>query len=251
MLIQKLRRIQVGVFVHYAETDELCVLQTGNHAENTSLLRPFEVCLEAYQIIKGGSGVILTQLYYCVGFFAVARVNEPYRLQRTEAHGVLASCSHFLDRHAGFKYIMLKILNGSAFRIAESFPEGNVFLLCVEGAVEVVGAALVVAGRTVNLVVVQGIGGNNRCCRIKEVQIISLQQLFDIGEKRVAGQRAAGYDDSAFEAFKIGHFFVDNGNERIGLHCFGYGSGKAVAVNSQSAAGRHLMLISFLHDEGA
>ena len=251
MLIQQLRRIQVGVFVHYAETDELCVLQTGNHAENTSLLRPFEMCLEAYQIIKGGSGVILTQLYYCICFLAITRVNEAYRLQRAEAHGVLASCSHFLNRHAGFKYIMLKILYGSAFRIADSFPEGNVFLLRVEGAVEVVGAALVVAGGTVNLVIVQGIGGNNRCCGIKEVQIISLQQLFDIGEKRVAGQRAAGYDDSAFKAFQVGHLFVDNGNKRIGLYCFGYGSGKAVAVDSQSAAGRHLMLVSLFHDEGA
>ena len=107
---------------------------------------------------------------------------------------------------------MLKIFYGSAFRIAESFPEGNVFLLRVEGAVEVVGAALVVAGRTINLVIVKGIGGNNRRCGIKEVQIISLQQLFDIGEKRVAGQRAAGYDDSAFKAFQIGHLFVDDGN---------------------------------------
>ena len=174
MLIQKLRRIQIGVFVHYAETHELCVLQTGNHAENTSLLRPFEVCLEAYQVIKGGCGVILTQLHYCVGFLPVTRVNEAYRLQRAEAHGVLASCSHFLDRHAGFKYIMLKILYGSTFRIAERFPEGNVFLLRVEGAVEVVGAALVVTGSPVNLVIVQRIGGNNRCCGIKEVQIICL-----------------------------------------------------------------------------
>ena len=146
---------------------------------------------------------------------------------------------------------MLKILHGSAFRIAESFPEGNVFFLRVEGAVEVVGAALVVAGGAVNLVIVQRIGGNNRCCGIKEVQIISMQQLFDIGEKRITGQRAAGYDDSAFEAFQVGHLFVDDGNERIGLHCFGYGSGKAVAVNSQSAAGRHLMLVSLLHDERA
>ena len=118
MLIQQLRRIQIGVFVHNAEAHELCVLQTWNHAENTSLLRPFEMCLEAYQIIKGGSGVILTQLYYCICFLAITRVNEAYRLQRTEAHGVLASCSHFLDRHAGFKYIMLKIFYGSAFRIA-------------------------------------------------------------------------------------------------------------------------------------
>ena len=237
--------------MHDAETDELCVLQTGNHAENTSLLRPFEVCLEAYQVVERGCGVILTQLYYCVGLLAVARINEAYGLQRAKAHGVLASCCHFLDRHAGFKYIMLKILYGSAFRIAERFPEGNVFLLRVEGAVEVVGAALVVAGRTVNLVVVQGIGGNNRCCRIKEVQIICLQQLLDIGEKRSAGQRAAGYDYSAFQAFQVGHLFVDNGNERIGLHSLGYGSGKAVAVNSQSAAGRHLMLVSLLHDERA
>ena len=83
------------------------------------------------------------------------------------------------------------------------------------------------------------------------MQIISLQQLFDIGEKRITGQRAAGYDDSAFEAFQVGHLFVDNGNERIGLHSLGYGSGKAVAVNSQSAAGRHLMPVSLLHDEGA
>ena len=146
---------------------------------------------------------------------------------------------------------MFKILNGSAFRIAESFPEGNVFLLRVEGAVEVVGAALVVAGGTVNLVIVHGIGGNNRCCGIKEVQIIRLQELFDIGEKCVAGQRAAGYDDSAFKAFQVGHLFVDNGNKWISLYCFSYGSGKAVAVNSQSAAGRHLMLVSLLHDERA
>ena len=156
------------------------------------------MCLEAYQIIKGGSGVILTQLYYCICFLAITRVNEAYRLQRAEAHGVLASCSHFLDRHAGFKYIMLKIFYGSAFRIAESFPEGNVFLLRVEGAVEVVGTALVVAGRTINLVIVKGIGGNNRRCGIKEVQILRLQELFYVGKKRIAGQRTAGYDDSAF-----------------------------------------------------
>ena len=78
-----------------------------------------------------------------------------------------------------------------------------------------------------------------------------MQQLFDIVKKRSAGQRAAGYDDSAFEAFQVGHLFVDDGNERISLHCFGYGSGKAVAVNSQSAACRHLMLVSLLHDERA
>ena len=39
-----------------------------------------------------------------------------------------------------------------------------------------------------------------------------------------------------YDRIPVGHLFMDDGNERIGLHCFGYGSGKADAALNESEA---------------
>ena len=197
MVIQQLRRIEIGVLMHNAEAHELSLLQAGNHAEYAALLRPFQMRLEADDVVQRCSSIVLTELHYCIGLLAVTRINQADRLQRSEAHGVLASRSHFLNRHAGFKNVMLKVLHRSAFCIAESFPEGQIFLLRIEGAVQVISAAFVIAGRTINLVIIKRISSDNRCGSIEEMEIFLVQQLFDVGGQRIARQRAAGNDNCA------------------------------------------------------
>ena len=144
---------------------------------------------------------------------------------------------------------MLKVLHRSAFCITERLPEGQIFLLRIEGTVQVISAALVIAGRTINLVIIKRISSDNRGGSIEEMEIFLLQQLLDVGGQRIARQRAAGNDNRALKAFQICNLFIYYGYERIAFHCLRHACSEAVAVNGQSATGRHLMLICLLHDE--
>jgi hypothetical protein len=48
--------------MHHAIAHKGCLVQSGDHPENSSLFTPFKVCLKANHIVERGGQVILSQL---------------------------------------------------------------------------------------------------------------------------------------------------------------------------------------------
>ena len=74
--VKKPGRIQIRIAVHDAVAQEPGVVKGGDHGEHPLLLRPFQVGLEAHQIIDGAVGVVLAQLHHRVGIAARFRIRQ-------------------------------------------------------------------------------------------------------------------------------------------------------------------------------
>lgn len=92
-------RIQKGVAVHHTVAHKLRIFQPGDHAEHPLLLTPFEVCLEAHDVIQGALLIFCAQLHICPRTVAGVGVYQTHRAQRAEPHGVGAPGSHDLNGH--------------------------------------------------------------------------------------------------------------------------------------------------------
>ena len=140
------RGIDKGIPVHDAITDELGIFQSRYQPEDTSLLRPLQVCLKAHDVVKGALRIILPQLHHCMGKPPGMGIFQPHRLQRAKQQGILSPGSHFLHRHAALKEnLLLKAVGFRLFRIHQLLPEMPV-LLPVHGAVDICRLPLVVTG---------------------------------------------------------------------------------------------------------
>ena len=213
-------------------------MQGGDHGEHPLLLAPFQVGLEAHQIVDGAVGVVTPQLHHGVGLTAGLGIHQAAGLQGTEAQGVLAPAGHDLHRHTALEHAaVLKAVDLGLLRLHQLRPEGLIFLFG-HGAVDVVRGALIVAGGEIRTVHVHAVEGHQRGRRVKEVQRMAAAQLFRNGiRQRVRGQRAAGDDHIPLRY--SGHLAGDHGDIGVAQHGLGDHAGKALPVHRQRTAGGH------------
>ena len=141
--------------MHDAITDKFGLLQSGNHAEDSTLFRPFQMRLEADQIKQGARRVVLAELYDRVGFAPVAGIFQADGFQRPVAHGVFAAIRHFFDGHTAFEDIsLLKVLDLGRFRVPQRFAEGHVFFFRIKRAIQIGRLSLAIPGGPVNNIVI-------------------------------------------------------------------------------------------------
>src|SRR5437660_4673109 len=130
--IEDVRSIDVGIAVHHPESNELRVLQPGNHAEDPLLLAPLEPALESDQPPERPFLILLPKLDHRIGPSTRTRIDQPDRLHRPESQRLFAAPRHLLDRYAH-----LEVYNLHVFRVVRRrylllrnrLPEGVTFFL--------------------------------------------------------------------------------------------------------------------------
>ena len=192
-IIKKTGRVEIGVAVHNAITQELCVLKSGDHAKYPSLLGESQVRLEADEVEHCSLAVLLAKLDNSVEFFSHAWVDEPYGLERSVAQGVIASLCHDLNGHTALKYLdvllalFVKLLELCLFGSRKSLPKG-VVLFFVHGTVDIVRISLVVTGCEKGNVHIDGGGINDGRGGIKEMQLATAELACDKFRHSIRGQ---------------------------------------------------------------
>ena len=234
--VQQAGGIQIGVAVHDAVAQELGVPEGGNHGEHPALLRPFQMGLEAHQIVDGAVGVVLAELHHGVGVPARLGVGQALGLQGAEAEGVLAPAGHDLHRHAALEHaavvkaVDLRLLGGG-----EGLPKGGVLFL-IHGAVDIVGGAPVVPGGEIGAGHIHAVEGHQRGGGVVEMEAVGLAgEGGDLFRQGVGGQGAGG--DDHLSRRNLRHLPLLHGDVGVGADGLGDHPGKAVAVHRQGAAG--------------
>ena len=169
MGIQEAGGLQEGVAVHHAVPGIGGILQAGNHAEDTLLLREFQSGLEAYNIEQGSLLVILPQLDNRKGFFSCPGIFQPNRLHGTKGKHHPTTACHGFNRHAAFEHLgFLEAVHFGSFCRQQSIHKGIVFFFR-HGAVEII-ISPVIPGLTEDLIHVQGFQRYDRRSCIIEMQ---------------------------------------------------------------------------------
>ena len=176
------------------------------------------------------------------------RIGQPDRLHRPVAQRLVAALGHHLDRQAAVEIgrVGLPILEIDLLAGQQRRDEGVVLLLR-HRAVDVVGAGaagpdLVVARLEPRHRHVDGILVHDRRDRIEERQRVLVGQLADgLGQRRRG--EGAGRDDhvAPFGRRQTGDLGAVDLDQGMVVQRLGDGGGKAVAVDRQRAARRHLV----------
>jgi len=182
--------VDVGVAMDLAVAEEGCVFEAGDELEDAVLFAVLEVVLEAYEIVGVGAEVLLTELDDGVGPAAGLGIGEAYGFHGAEAESVASAAGGLFDGEAALE--VLKLLGCAGCR--EFFPvfgfyclgggEGfhEAFVLFFgEGAVDVVGCALVVAGGEVDLVHVDGSGVDDGGDGVVEGKVVRAGEALEFG----------------------------------------------------------------------
>ena len=116
--------------MHDAVAQVLGVVQGRDQGEHTLLLAPFQVGLEAHQIVDGAVSVVPPQLNHGVRLPTGLGVGQAAGLQGAEAEGILAPARHDLHGHAALEHVgVLEAVYLGLLRLHQFLPEGQVFLL--------------------------------------------------------------------------------------------------------------------------
>ena len=237
--------------MHNAVAHELGVLQAGDHREHPLLLAPFQVGLEAHQVVQRAAGVLGPQLDVGPGAVAGAGVPQAHRAQGAVADGVRAAGGHHLDGHAALvdgqrrvKVVPRRALGGDERRVK------RLVLLFIKGAVEVVGLAAAVAGGGKDLVHVQAVGGDDGRHRVVKAQPVAADQGGHGLAQRAVGQRAGGHQHRP-ALVDGGDLLPVDGDVWLGLHQRGDGGRELVPVHGQRAAGGHAGTLGGVQQAGA
>src|SRR5690625_4840981 len=86
-----------------AETRELRLLQSRNHAKDPKLLAILQLGLEADHVEQRRQRIVLTKLDHGVSFPVGSRIEQPNRLHRSVAQGLAPALRHHLDRQTAFE----------------------------------------------------------------------------------------------------------------------------------------------------
>ena len=133
--------------MHDTVTEELGILQTGNHAEHPLLLAEREVRLEPDKIVCGAFRIFRTQLNGGPRTPARTRIRQTHGLHSAESDGIVAGSCNFLGRLTGLEQITaLEIFQHNTFGTNERIDECVVFILS-EGGIEIIPAPLLVIAR--------------------------------------------------------------------------------------------------------
>ncbi len=108
-----------------------------------------------------------------------------------------------------------------------------------EGAVDVVGAALVVAGGEVDLLHVDGGGVDDGRDGVVEGEVVGAGEALQLGGERRAGERAAGEDGQGVGVVlvELGDLFAVDGDAGLGGDALGDALRELDAVDGEGVAG--------------
>ena len=144
--------------------------------EHPFLLAPLQARLEADQAVERALAVLLAQLHHRVRPPAGARVDQAHGPQRTEGERLRTAVGDLLDRLAAVEEgAAVEVVHLGALGGDQRGPEGLV-LLGVEGGVQVVGLALLVARGAVETVEVERRAGHRRRDGVEEVQPVDARR---------------------------------------------------------------------------
>ena len=131
--------------------------------------------------------------------------------------------------------------------------EEGVVLFLGEGAVDVVGGALVPAGGEVDLVHVDGGGVDDGGDAVVEGELFGAGEALEFGGERRAGERAAGEDgDGVGIVFvEVGDFFATDFDVWLRGDEVGDAAGEFDAVDGEGVAGGNGAGVGGLQEEGA
>ena len=245
--LQHLGRAKVRVAVHHPVTDDAALLQPGDHRQQALLLSPFQMRLEADDIIQRIYGIVLAQLHDRIRTAAI-RALQPHRLHRPKQQRLASAARHLLHRHASFEIdLPVDVVHLGAFSMDQLVIKA-VELLLIQRAVDIIRIALVIARLPVCLREVDGVFLDDRRRRIIEMEIVRMQEGADVLGQRVRGQRSAG-DDHRSLRDRL-HFLMDDLHEGMRAQRLRDPGRKALAVHGQRTAGRHPVQICALHDQG-
>ena len=224
--------------MHDPVAKKLRVFQGRDHGEHPPLLRPFQVCLEAHQVVDAALGVVLAQLHHRVRRLARFGIPEALGLQGPVAQGVLPPPGHDLHWHTALEDPgVLKAVDFRLLGRAQLLPEGQILLLG-EGAVYIIRIPFVVTGGEPSLVHVDALKAyQGRGCVVKAEGGAVREPGPDGRDQAVGGQRPGGHDNGAVG--KGGHLPLHHSDEGVASYCFGDGGGEAMAVYRQSASRLH------------
>src|SRR6202021_1226321 len=146
--------------------------------------------LEAYEVVAVGAEVFLAELDDSVGPSSRFWICQAYRLHGAEAEGVAATAGGLFDGETAFEVLeffcgaggweFFPVFGLDVFGGGEGFDEGFV-LFFGEGAVDVVGGALVVAGGEVDLGHVDGGGVDDRGDGVVEGEVVGAGEALELG----------------------------------------------------------------------
>ena len=239
LLCQNFRALQKGVAVHDAVPHKFGVLQAGDHAEHPFLFAPFQVGLEADEVIERAGRVLGAQLDGGPGPVAGARVAQTDGAQGAEPDRIRAAGGHDLNRHTALVdgQVAVKVVERCALGGNERRVERLVFLF-IERAVQVVRLAAAIAGRGKNLVIVKALGGHDGRDSVIKAQPMVAGQRGDGLCQCALGQRAAG-DEHGCALVQRRDLLAPDRDVGVVFHHFGHGGGKHIAVHGQRTARRH------------
>ena len=247
--LQAGRRVHVGVAVDHPVAHELGLLEAGNHAQDSLLLAPLELGLEADDREVAGRQVVLAELHDRVGAAARARIHESHRLHGAEAQGIQAAAGDDLDGQAALEEaLVLELVDARALRRRERLVESPVLRLG-HRAVDVVVAAPAIARGPEPLAEVDRVRLHHRAHRIEEVEVGLPDEGGHVLGERVRGERPGGHDRDRIIGDAEDLLPVD-AEARKRLHHLGHAAREQAAVHRQGAARRHLHLVGDADDEG-
>ena len=225
--------------MHDAVADVLRLPKGGDHGKDPLLLPELQMGLEAHQIVDAPLRVVPAELHHGVGLLPGGRVLQATGLQRPVAEGVLPPAGHDLHRHTALEdQLVLKAVDRGLLGVTELPPEGPVLLLR-QGAVDVVGAALVVPGGEPRPGHIHALVGHQGGGGVKEVEGGALTEaVLQVPGQLVAGQRPGGHDHRPLLRQR-GDLLLHNGDVGMGADRPCHIGGEALPIHRQGPAGLH------------
>ena len=143
---QQSRAVDERIAVHLAEADKLGARQARDHPQHALLVAPFDVGLEADQVVEGACDVVLAELHHGERTPAGAGIAQTYRRHRSEGQRLRIAASQHLNRQARFKIasrrlVSFELMQAGLFRRAHRLHEREV-LVTGERAVDVVATGI-------------------------------------------------------------------------------------------------------------
>jgi len=232
--------------VHHPKSGESRLLQTRDHGKDALLLRKRKPRLKSDDVVQCARKIVLAQLDHGVGAFPRAGIQESHGLERSVGHGQGPARRHRFDGHAALEnlWIAFKSVQGCGLGSNQGFIKGEVLIL-VHGAVQIIRLALAVTGGIESLCGIHGIGLDQRCDRVVEMQYAFAHGICDGLIQVPVRQRSRGKDTRPLR--DGAHLFADYTDEGVVFQGLGDPLGEAFPIHGQGSTGGHARLVRRPH----
>jgi len=172
-----------------AVAQEARVLKSRNEAQDAGLVAPFQVILEADEVVAVGAQILFAQLNDGPRSLAGARIAQADGLHGAESQSVAAAAGEDFNRQAAFEIVeLLPLFRFGGFGGEQRVEEAIVFL-AIHGAVDVVGRAFVPARGEVNAFHVDGLGIDDRGDGIVKREVLRAGDALNLGAESGGSKR--------------------------------------------------------------